>query len=123
MTEKPASKKTTKKVDGTTAVLETLAGMGEADRAVGERLHAIITASVPGIAPRLWYGMPAWAKDGKVLCFFQSAEKFKTRYATFGFLHDATLDDAEMWPVAFALQRLTPADEKRIEALVRRAAG
>jgi hypothetical protein len=93
------------------------------DRALGERLHAIIRASAPDLAPRLWYGMPAYARDGKVLCFFQGAAKFKTRYATFGFQHDANLDEGAMWPVAFALKELTAAEEARIAALVKKAVG
>ena len=96
--------------------------MPEADRALGERLHAIIKASAPALAPRLWYGMPAYARDGKVACFFQSAQKFKTRYATFGFSDKANLDDGAFWPVAFALTELTAADEARIGALVKKAA-
>jgi len=93
----------------------------KADRALGERLHAIIKASAPALAPRLWYGMPAYAKDGKVVCFFQSAQKFKTRYATFGFLHEANLDEGAMWPTAFALKELTAAEEARIGVLVKKA--
>jgi uncharacterized protein YdhG (YjbR/CyaY superfamily) len=109
------------KADGESAVLATIAAMPEADRALGERLHAIVKASAPALAPRLWYGMPAYAKDGKVVCFFQSAEKFKTRYATFGFMHEANLDEGAMWPTAFALKGLTAADEARIAALVKKA--
>ena len=104
------------------AVLAKIAAMAPADRALGERLHAIITAAAPGLAPRLWYGMPAYAKDGKVVCFFQGAQKFKTRYATLGFSDQAALDDGPMWPTAFALTELTAAAEARIDALVRRAA-
>ena len=103
------------------AVLATIAAMPEADRAIGERLHAIIKASAPALAPRLWYGMPAYAKDGKIVCFFQSAQKFKTRYATFGFLHEAKLDEGGMWPTAFALKELTATEEARIVALVKKA--
>jgi uncharacterized protein YdhG (YjbR/CyaY superfamily) len=109
------------KADGEGAVLAKLAEMPAPDRVMGERLHAIITASAPALSPRLWYGMPAYAKDGKVVCFFQSAEKFKSRYATFGFNEAANLDDGAMWPVAFALTELTAADEARIGALVRKA--
>jgi len=97
--------------------------MPEPDRAMGKRLHAIIKASAPALSPRLWYGMPAYARDGKVVCFFQSAQKFKTRYATFGFSDKATLDDGAVWPVAFALKQLTAAEETRISALVRKAVG
>ena len=109
------------KKDGESAVLAKIATMPESDRALGERLHAIIKASAPTLAPRLWYGMPAYAKDGKVVCFFQSAQKFKTRYATLGFMHEANLDDGAMWPTAFALTELTPAEEARIAALVKKA--
>jgi uncharacterized protein YdhG (YjbR/CyaY superfamily) len=104
-----------------TAVLAKLAAMPAPDRTMGERLHAIIKASAPGLSPKLWYGMPAYAKDGKVVCFFQGAQKFKTRYATLGFSDKATLDDGSMWPTAFALKELTAADEARIGALVRKA--
>jgi hypothetical protein len=109
------------KADGESAVLAKIAEMPEADRVLGERLHAIIKASAPTLSPRLWYGMPAYAKDGKVVCFFQSAEKFKTRYATFGFMHEANLDEGAMWPTAFALKELTAAEEARIGALVKKA--
>ena len=102
-------------------MLAKIAEMPEPDRALGERLHAIVKASAPALAPRLWYGMPAYAKDGKVVCFFQSAQKFKTRYATFGFSDKANLDDGAMWPTAFALTELTAADEARIGALVKKA--
>ena len=88
---------------------------------LGERLHAIIKASAPALLPRLWYGMPAYAKDGKIVCFFQSAQKFKTRYATFGFMHQANLDEGAMWPTAFALKELTAAEEAKIAALVKKA--
>jgi hypothetical protein len=107
--------------DGESTVLAKIAEMGESDRALGERLHAIITASAPGLTPKLWYGMPAYAKDGKVVCFFQCAQKFKTRYATLGFNDTARLDDGAMWPVAYALTELTAADEARIGALVQQA--
>ena len=103
------------------AVLAKIAEMPAADRALGERLHAIIRASAPALSPKLWYGMPAYAKDGKVVCFFQGAQKFKTRYATLGFSDQATLDEGCMWPTAFALTELTAADEARISALVKRA--
>ena len=107
--------------NGESAVLAKIAGMREPDRAMGKRLHAIITASAPALAPKLWYGMPAYAKDGKVVCFFQSAQKFKTRYATFGFSDAANLDAGAVWPVAFALQELTAAAEAQIGALVKKA--
>ena len=109
------------KADGEAAVLAKIAAMPEPDRALGERLHAIIKASAPALSPRLWYGMPAYAKDGKVVCFFQSAAKFKTRYATLGFMHEANLDEGAMWPTAFALKELTAAEEARIGALVKKA--
>ena len=113
-----------KEADGESELLAKIAAMPEPDRALGERLHAIIKASAPALAARLWYGMPAYAKagkDGKVVCFFQSARKFKTRYATFGFSDKANLDEGTMWPVAFALKKLTAADEVRIAALVKKA--
>jgi hypothetical protein len=109
------------KADGESEVLAKIAEMPGPDRAMAERLHAVITASSPALSPRLWYGMPAYAKDGKVVCFFQSAQKFKTRYATLGFSDRANLDDGAMWPSAFALTELTAADEARIGALVKRA--
>jgi hypothetical protein len=109
------------KADGESAVLAKIAEMPEPDRALGERLHAVIKASAPALSPRLWYGMPAYAKDGKVVCFFQSAQKFNTRYATFGFSDEANLDEGAMWPTAFALTELTAADEARIGALVKKA--
>jgi hypothetical protein len=111
------------KADGERAVLAKLAEMPEPDRAMGERLHAIIKASAPGLSPRLWYGMPAYARDGKVVCFFQGAQKFKTRYATLGFSDKANLDEGAMWPTAFALKELTAAEEARIGALVKKAVG
>jgi len=110
-----------KKEDGESAVLAKLAELPEPDRVMGERLHAVIKASAPALSPKLWYGMPAYAKDGKVVCFFQSAQKFNTRYATFGFNDTANLDDGAMWPTAFALTELTAADEARIGALVKKA--
>ena len=102
-------------------LLAKIAEMAEPDRAMAERLHAIVTASAPELAPKTWYGMPAYARDGKVICFFTPAEKFNTRYATFGFNEDAKLDDGAMWPTAFALTALTPANEARISALVKQA--
>ena len=109
------------KADGESALLAQLAAMPGPDRVLGERLHAIIKAGAPALSPRLWYGMPAYAKDGKVVCFFQSAQKFKTRYATLGFMHEANLDEGAMWPTAFALTKLTAAEETRIGALVKKA--
>jgi uncharacterized protein YdhG (YjbR/CyaY superfamily) len=102
-------------------VLAKIAEMPEPDRAMAERLHAVITSSAPTLSPRLWYGMPAYAKDGKVVCFFQGAHKFKSRYATFGFDDQANLDEGTMWPTSFALTELTAADEARIGALVKKA--
>jgi uncharacterized protein YdhG (YjbR/CyaY superfamily) len=107
--------------DEESAVLAKIAEMSEADRARGERLHAVIKASAPALSPRLWYGMPAYARNGKVVCFFQSAAKFKTRYATFGFSDEANLDEGNMWPNSYALTELTAADEARIGALVKKA--
>jgi uncharacterized protein YdhG (YjbR/CyaY superfamily) len=109
------------KADGESAVLAKIAEMKGPDRALGERLHAIIKASAPALSPRTWYGMPAYAKDGKVVCFFQSAKKFNTRYATLGFSDAANLDEGAVWPVAFALTKLTAAEEARIGALVKKA--
>jgi uncharacterized protein YdhG (YjbR/CyaY superfamily) len=110
------------KADEESAVLAKIAEMSELDQAIAERLHAIIKATAPDLSPRLWYGMPAYAKDGKVVCFFQSAQKFKTRYATFGFSDKANLDEGAMWPTAFALKELTVPQEARITALVKKAA-
>ncbi len=109
------------KADGENDVLAKIAEMPDSDRVIGERLHAVIKANAPALSPKLWYGMPAYAKDGKIVCFFQSAQKFKTRYATLGFSDPAKLDDGAMWPTSFALTKLTPADEARIGALVKRA--
>ena len=109
------------KADGESDVLAKIAEMPEPDRAMAERLHAIIKAGAPALSPRTWYGMPAYAMDGKVVCFFQSAQKFKTRYATFGFSDKANLDEGAMWPTAFALKELTAAEEARIGALVKQA--
>jgi uncharacterized protein YdhG (YjbR/CyaY superfamily) len=109
------------KADGESAVLAKIAEMPGPDRAMAERLHAIIKASAPALSPRLWYGMPAYANDGKVVCFFQSAKKFNTRYATLGFSDAANLDEGAVWPVAFALTKLTAAEESRIGALVKKA--
>ncbi len=109
------------KEDGESAVLAQIAAMPGPDRALGERLHAIVKANAPELSPRLWYGMPAYSKDGKVICFFQSSAKFKTRYATFGFQHEAHLDDGAMWPVAFAVTKLTAAEEARIASLLKKA--
>ena len=136
MSEKKAAKSTTKKptkkaaarprpradaADGESAVLAKIAAMARPDRAVGERLHAIIKASAPVLTPKLWYGMPAYAKGGKVVCFFRDTQKFEERYMTLGFNEDANLDEGAMWPVAFALKELTADDEARIGALVKKA--
>ena len=107
--------------DGESAVLAAIAVMSGSDRALGERLHAILKAAAPGLSPKTWYGMPAYARDEKVICFFQSAQKFKARYATLGFMHAANLDEGAMWPVAFALKELNAAEEARIAALVKKA--
>ena len=111
-----------RRADGEEALLAKIAEMPKPDRAMAERLHAIITASAPDLSPKTWYGMPAYAnKDGKVVCYFTAASKFKSRYATFGFNDDANLDDGNMWPTSFALTKLTAADEARIGALVKQA--
>jgi uncharacterized protein YdhG (YjbR/CyaY superfamily) len=107
--------------DGENAVLAKIAALPQPDRALGERLHAIIKANAPALSPKTWYGMPAYAKDGNVVCFFQSAQKFKTRYATLGFSDKANLDEGHMWPTAFALKELTAAEEAKIGALVKKA--
>jgi uncharacterized protein YdhG (YjbR/CyaY superfamily) len=109
------------KADGESEVLAKIAELQEPDRGMGKRLHAVIKASAPSLSPKLWYGQPAYAKDGKVVCFFQPAQKFKTRYATFGFSDEANLDEGGLWPVAFALKKLTAAEEARIGALVKKA--
>ena len=109
------------KADGERDVLAKIAEMSESDRVMAERLHALVKASAPDLAPKTWYGMPAYAKDGKVVCFFQSADKFKSRYATFGFSDEANLDEGTAWPTAFALTELTAAAEARIGALVKKA--
>jgi len=112
-----------KKKDGAADLLEKIAELEGSDRVMAERLHELITEHAPALAPRTYYGMPAWAKDGKVLCFFQPALKFKTRYATFGFNDNALLDDGELWPTSYALRELTTAGERLIVELVRRAVG
>src|SRR5436309_10887141 len=109
------------RADGESEVLAKIAEMAEPDRAMARRLHAIIKTNAPALSPKTWYGMPAYAKDGKVVCFFQSAQKFKSRYATFGFSDEARLDERAMWPTSFALKELTAAEEARIGALVRKA--
>ena len=114
-------KAATSKAEGESAVLAKIAAMSPPDRAMAKRLHAIIKASAPVLSPKLWYGMPAYAKDDKVVCFFQDAQKFKTRYATLGFSDEANLDDGGTWPTSFALKELSPADEARIGAAVKQA--
>jgi uncharacterized protein YdhG (YjbR/CyaY superfamily) len=109
------------KADGEKALLAKIAEMPKADRVMAERIHAIVKESAPDLWPRTWYGMPAYAKDGKVLCYFQSADKFKSRYATFGFNDTANLDKGAMWPTSFALKELTATEEKKIGALVKKA--
>ncbi len=109
------------KADGERDVLAKIAEMPEPDRAMAERLHAIVKSSAPALSPKTWYGMPAYARDGKVVCFFQSAQKFKSRYATFGFNDTANLDEGVMWPTSFALMKLTAAEEAKIGALVKKA--
>jgi uncharacterized protein YdhG (YjbR/CyaY superfamily) len=111
------------KVDGESDVLAKIAEMAKPDRVMAERIHAIVKAKAPNLSPKTWYGMPAYAKDGKVICFFQSGAKFKSRYATFGFQQDAKLDDGDFWPTSFAVNRLNSAIEEKIGKLVKKAAG
>jgi uncharacterized protein YdhG (YjbR/CyaY superfamily) len=110
------------RIDGERDLFAKIAEMAEPDRSMAERIHATVMAAAPGLAPRTWYGMPAYSKDGKVICFFQAASKFKVRYATFGFQPDAQVDDGTMWPTAYALTELTHANEAKIAELVRKAA-
>src|SRR6266540_4856442 len=117
----PELKAAADKANGESDVLAKIAEMREPDRAMAKRLHAIVKDSAPALSPRTWYGMPAYAKDGEVVCFFQSAQKFKSRYATFGFSDKANLDEGAMWPTSFALKELTAAEEARIGALVKKA--
>lgn len=118
---KAEGRRSRSKADGEADLLAKVAEMPEADRVMAERIHAIVKEVAPELAPRTWYGMPAYAKDGKVVCFFQGAAKFDTRYATFGFNDTANLDDGAMWPTAFALKELTPEGEKKIAELVKKA--
>jgi len=120
---KAAARADKDKAEGESAVLAKIAEMAEPERSMAERIHAIIKSNAPALLPKTWYGMPAYARDGKVVCFFQSAAKFSTRYATLGFNDTANLDDGNLWPVAFALKELTAAEEARIAALVKKAAG
>jgi uncharacterized protein YdhG (YjbR/CyaY superfamily) len=117
------AKSASSRADGLKDLLAKIAEMPEPDRSMADRVHAIVMDSAPALSPRTWYGMPAYARDGKVICFFQAASKFKVRYATFGFQPDAMVDDGSMWPVAYALTKLTAADEARIGALVKKAVG
>ena len=119
--EKAAAKAALKDAEGEKAVLEAIEKMADADRAMAQRVHAIVRKAAPGLTPRTWYGMPAYSKDDKVICFFKDAGKFKERYATFGFNDNASLDDGSMWPTAYAVKSLTKADEARIAALVTQA--
>ena len=121
MREPPESRRRRATTDGEADVLAKIAEMPESDRAIAERLHAIVKATAPALSPRTWYGMPAYSKDDKVVCFFQSSKKFKTRYATFGFSDKANLDEGSMWPTAFALKEVTAAEEARIRALIETA--
>jgi uncharacterized protein YdhG (YjbR/CyaY superfamily) len=118
---KASARRDRAKADGEADVLAKIAEMPEPDRLMAERIHAVVRASAPDLTPRTWYGMPAYARDGKVICFFQAADKFKSRYATFGFNDDARLDDGAMWATSWALTKLTPADEARIGELVKKA--
>ena len=120
--QKAEARRGAAKADGEKDVLAKIAEMPESDRAMAERIHALVKATAPDLSPKTWYGMPAYANgDGKIVCFFQAADKFKYRYATFGFNEDANLDEGSMWPTAFALTKLTAADEKKIGALVKKA--
>ena len=121
--QKAAARRGSRKADGESDVLEKIAEMAEPDRTMAERSHALVKAGAPELTPRTWYGMPAYAKDGDVVCFFQPAQKFKARYATLGFNDKANLDEGAMWPTAFALTELTDAEEAKIAELVKRAAG
>ena len=118
---KAEARRGARKADGERDVLEKIAEMPKSDRAMAEHIHAIVKANAPGLTPKTWYGMPAYAKDGKIVCFFQAADKFKARYATFGFNDTANLDDGAMWPTSWALRKLTAADEAMIGALVKKA--
>jgi hypothetical protein len=120
--QKAEARRGTDRADGERDVLAKIAEMPESDRAMAERIHALVTAAAPDLSPKTWYGQPAYARDGKVVCFFQSAQKFGTRYATLGFSDDANLDDGTMWPTSYALTKLTAADEARIGTLVKKAA-
>jgi len=118
---KAESRRDAKKADGERDVLEKIAEMPDSDRAIAERIHEMVKANAPDLTPRTWYGMPAYAKDGKIVCFFKSADKFKSRYATFGFEEAAKIDDGTMWPTSFGVTKLTTADERKLAELVRKA--
>jgi uncharacterized protein YdhG (YjbR/CyaY superfamily) len=118
---KAESRRDADRADGERDLLAKIAEMPDSDRVMAERIHALVAANAPDLSPKTWYGMPAYARDGKVVCFFKSADKFKSRYATFGFEEDAQLDDGEMWPTSFALKKLTAADEAKIGALLKKA--
>jgi uncharacterized protein YdhG (YjbR/CyaY superfamily) len=118
---KAESRRDAERADGERDLLAKIAEMPKTDRVMAERIHALVTATAPDLSPKTWYGMPAYARDGKIVCFFKSADKFKSRYATFGFEEDAHLDDGNMWPTSYALTKLTPADEARIAAIVKKA--
>ena len=120
--QKAEARRGAERADGERDVLAKIAEMPDSDRLIAERIHALVKAVAPDLTPKTWYGMPAYAKDGKLICFFKSADKFKSRYATFGFEENAKLDDGTMWPTSYALTKLTAADEKAIEALVKKAA-
>jgi uncharacterized protein YdhG (YjbR/CyaY superfamily) len=120
--EKKLAKEAALQAEAEAAVVAAIAKMPGLDRKLGEGLHALIKANAPTLSPKLWYGMPAYARDGKIVCFFQSAQRFKTRYATFGFMHEAKLDEGNMWPTAFALKGFSTAEEARISALLKKAA-
>jgi uncharacterized protein YdhG (YjbR/CyaY superfamily) len=120
--QKAAARRGKEEADGESDVLAKIAEMPASDRVMAERIHAVVKASAPALTPKTWYGMPAYAKDGKLVCFFKAADKFKTRYATFGFEEAANLDDGSMWATSWALTKLTDADEKKIAALVKKAA-
>jgi uncharacterized protein YdhG (YjbR/CyaY superfamily) len=120
---KAEARRGTDRAAGEADLLAKIAGMPESDRVMAERIHAVVAASAPHLAPKTWYGMPAWTREGKLICFFKAADKFKSRYATFGFEEDARLDDGTMWATSWALTELTAADEAKIGALVKKAAG
>ena len=121
--QKAEARRGAERADGERDALEKIAEMPESDRVMAQRIHELVKAAAPDLWAKTWYGMPAYTKNGKLICFFKSADKFKSRYATFGFEENATVDDGTMWPVAFALTKLTPADEKKITELIKKAVG